>query len=197
MLLNHKVVNTALGESDPTKDPQLKLDYDDDKPVQQITEGGIKFWRFVNRTGGFKSKPGKTNYTSRLSIFIKDSQEKEPIIGVKKAQQAEYLVNGKDFRNFEFTTIQKPVDIIEKEETFSHKPCGYVHDEEPKEKTLCVTCNVPYFETNKELFGTEFTHNDYHWHNPQMVGEFPKTGENWLGMKTVKYNINDNKGARF
>ena len=182
---------------DPNTDPEFKKDMKKNTQVQKVVEGPVTWWRFTSREGGFASQPGKVNYTSRLSVYLKPLQDKTPMRGVANVQKSGALLPG-GFGNpgEEITVIARPREIKENTEAFAIKPLGYVHNETPKEMTLCLSCCFPYGTKTGHLFGTEWTHNDYEWYEPKTVSAYPNKMENPLGMKLIKYNRPDGKGVR-
>lgn len=181
---------------DPNKDPEFKKDMKKGTDIMKIVEGPVTWWRVTSREGSFAST-GKKNYTSRMSAYLKALQNKTPMKGVANVQKSGALLPG-GFGNpgEEITIIARPRDVKDNTEAFAIKPLGYVHDENPKEMTLCISCCFPYGQKTGHLFGTEWTHNDYEWYQPKVVSAYPNRMENPLGMKLIKYNRPDGKGVR-
>jgi hypothetical protein len=176
-----------LGKKDPNTDPELQIDAkkQDGKKATKMTQDGITFWRIISRKGKFAST-GKDNWTSRTHIVITESNG-TPIIGIKKAKQKGFLVSPKDFRDLEFTVICRINDIKDNDETFSLKIRGGPHVKK-KEHTLCCEGMVPYLSEREKLYSREMTHPDYEFEKVDMMGEFPKRGEKWIGLKLISYN---------
>ena len=177
-----------LGNKDPNTDPELQIDAkkQDGKKAKKMKEDGLTFWKIISRKGKFKST-GKDNWTSRTHIVIHESKG-TPIKCVSKAKRKGFLVSPKDFRDLEFTVICRVKGIIDNKETFSLKIRGGPHVE-LKERTLCCEGMVPYKSERTKLYSREMTHPDYEFEEVKMVGEFPKPGNNWIGLKLISYNI--------
>jgi hypothetical protein len=176
-----------LSNKDPNTDPELQIDAkkENGKTAIKMEQGGITFWRIISRKGKFAST-GKDNWTSRTHIVITESKG-TPITGVVNAKKKGFLVSPKDFRDLEFTVICRIKGIKDDEETFSLKIRGGPHIKK-KEHTLCCEGMVPYLSEREKLYSREMTHPNYEFEKINMVGEFPKQGEKWIGLKLISYN---------
>ena len=165
-------------------------DCKDDKATRK-TDGSLVYWNMICREGRFAST-GKKNWTARPEIH--NGSVTDTISGVNHAKSQGYIGRANDARDQEFTVIGRVIGIKDNNETWSLKVRGDGHEDNKHEKTLCCAFGYPYKKRRTDLFGAELTHpSTAHRHVTVIVPEFPLLKENWIGIKGIIYNINDNK----
>jgi hypothetical protein len=185
-----------LSEIDPAgptfslhKDGIAKMSFDNKS--YKLENGVLKI---VSRTGSFAST-GQTNWTSRTHARINNASQ---ITGLKKAQEQGSIIPAPFFKNFEMTVVAAVKGIKDKSETHSLKFGGQHSD--TNEMALSNSLNLPYFDKSqgsKGLWARETTHPKYDFATVKTFSAFPGTGENPVGLKGIRYNINDNKGVHY
>jgi hypothetical protein len=160
----------------------------DDDGLSKKTEGGLTYWRFEARDGGFAS--GGSNRTARPEFNTGASTQS----GVGKARDRGYIGLEDDPRDLEFTCITRVDGIGDNSENWSIKCRGNGHSD-ANEKTLTMSFGYPYSKRKDGMFDKEISHpsTDYFKVNVRW-SSYPLPGEmKWIGLKCVIYNINNNK----
>jgi len=153
-------------------------------------DGSLIYWSMICRKGTIQST-GKKNWTARPEIH--NGNVTNTISGVANAKRQGYIGKANDARDQEFTVIGRVKGIKDNKETWSLKVRGDGHEDNKNEKTLCCSFDYPYKRRASNLFGAELTHPiTAHRQVTLMVPEYPLLKENWIGIKGIIYNINNN-----
>jgi hypothetical protein len=165
-------------------------DCKDDKATRK-TDGGLIYWNMICREGRFAGT-GKKNWTARPEI--QNGNVTNTISGVANAKRQGYIGRQNDLRDQEFTVIGRVKGIKDDNETWSLKVRGDGHEDNKVEKTLCCSFGYPYKKRKSDLYGAELSHpSTAHRQVTFMTPQYPLLKENWIGIKGIIYNINDNK----
>jgi hypothetical protein len=184
-----------LGASTWTSSTYFKHDCQGNSATKN-TLGGLTYWTMDARQGSFAST-GQTNYTCRPTWV---SNSASTPAGLSGAKSRGYLADANDPKNIEFTAIVRVKQIEDNNEEATFKWCGDTHVD-TSEKTLQGASKFPYGSGDgAELFAFEKTHPsdrraDVTFVSPYTSSNYPKVSQNvWRGIKTIKYNINNNQG---
>lgn len=176
-----------------TNSTYFKHDCENNQATKQ-TSGSLVYWNMVGREGSFQS--GGSNWTCRPT-WVSDSRSTPA--GLSGAKSRGYLATPDDPKNIEFTAICRVHNIKDNDEEATFKWCGDTHSD-TNEKTLQGASLFPYRNNETELFHVEITHPsdrraDVSFISPYSSSNMPKINDNtWRGIKTVKWNINNNQG---
>jgi hypothetical protein len=164
---------------------------DDNDAARRTEEGGLTFWRFESRTGSFASGGSNTTRTNRLEWNT--GSDTRP--GVSQARDRGIIGAADDPRDMEVTCIVRIHQIGDPSQNWLLKCRGNGHGL-VDESTLTMSFGYPYSKRKSSLYGVEITHPTTTYRNVNIrKSDYMLPGENqWIGIKNVIYNINNNKG---
>ena len=158
----------------------------------------------ISRTGGFASRPGVINYTSRTHVRINSASQ---ITGLQNARSAGSMIPAPYFRDMEITVLVETLPAPKErwiEDNRSHNEYmeeynsethsvkfGGNHSDTP-EMALSNTLNLPYIDKtqgSKGLWARETTHPKHTFQNVKVLAPFPGNGPKLTGLKGIRYDI--------
>jgi hypothetical protein len=158
----------------------------------------------INRTGGFASRPGVINYTSRTHVRINSASQ---ITGLAKARAVGSIIPAPYFRDMEITVLVETLPVPKERWTEDNRTHSqYIEEYNDKthsikfggnhsdtaEMALSNSLNLPYInktQGSKGLWARETTHPSYTFQSVKVLNSFPGNGPKLTGLKGIRHNI--------